>query len=268
MHTTPDEVKLTFSTDRDIRTYDIVIGCDGPQSTVRAFMYGQEGSAKPLDGTSGMRWRSLVCYHDAKKAKHVRSAHPVVAISIHPDLLFFLGPQDAHDSANPAEWTFIVDLHWVSGSESAGDGVEALEMAKKKADKLCEPFRSAIRWIPDDTVMQASGLNVWIPRPLERRLLSPRVLLAGDAAHAMPPFRGQGLNHAIQDSYNLVQTIKRLTEERATGAAVDEALDAYAEEVIVRGAAETKASILNGKMMADYYDFKSSPYAKKGFSKG
>jgi hypothetical protein len=53
-----------------------------------------------------------------------------------------------------------------------------------------------------------------------RRFRSGRVLLAGDAAHAMTPVNGQGMNTGVQDSYNLAWKL-RLALEGAPHAVLD-----------------------------------------------
>ena len=51
-----------------------------------------------------------------------------------------------------------------------------------------------------------------------------RVVLVGDACHAMPPFMGQGANQAIQDAYVLAERVSRGGKEYGTSS---EALDHY-----------------------------------------
>jgi 2-polyprenyl-6-methoxyphenol hydroxylase-like FAD-dependent oxidoreductase len=45
-----------------------------------------------------------------------------------------------------------------------------------------------------------------------RRFRSGRVLLAGDAAHAMTPVNGQGMNTGVQDAYNLAWKLRLALE--------------------------------------------------------
>jgi len=60
-----------------------------------------------------------------------------------------------------------------------------LAQLKEKGALLCEPFRSAVAWIPDDTVVTYDTMAYWVSIPWDNH--DGRVTLAGDAAHPMTP---------------------------------------------------------------------------------
>ena len=85
--------------------------------------------------------------------------------------------------------------------------------------KLLKMFRQDYDAFPDlvKSAMDAStesGMSIWpiytIPK-LEKGWTSPkgRVVLIGDAAHAIPPAAGQGVNMAIEDAYTLGVLLKQ-----------------------------------------------------------
>ena len=86
----------------------------------------------------------------------------------------------------------------------------------------------------------------------------------------MPPYRGQGANHAIEDVHRLVQVVKKIANMSNLGSGVElqaELIKKYSDEVATRGAEETLQSIKNGRMLMAYYNFKESPYFRKGLSR-
>ena len=72
-----------------------------------------------------------------------------------------------------------------------------------------------------------------------------RVLLAGDAAHCMPPFGGQGLGAGIGDAVTLAW---RLDEVRR-GLAPPSVLDGYERERRPRVAAMTRTALIAGRLL-------------------
>ena len=149
------------------------------------------------------------------------------------------------------------------------DNEARLTQVKQKASILKnEPFRNAVLWMPDDTVVTYDTMAYWIPIPWDNH--AGRVTLAGDAAHPMTPHRGQGLNHAICDAANFVKGMSKLKVGTGGNGEVGlaKAIQEYDEEVVKRGADEVKTSKLNAEMMLDWDLIMQSPIVKGGLSKG
>jgi 3-(3-hydroxy-phenyl)propionate hydroxylase len=72
-----------------------------------------------------------------------------------------------------------------------------------------------------------------------------RVLLAGDSAHVMPPFAGQGMNSGIRDAANLAWKLEWVWR----GLAKDNLLDTYEQERREHVRAMTNLAIKLGKWM-------------------
>ncbi len=72
-----------------------------------------------------------------------------------------------------------------------------------------------------------------------------RVLLAGDAAHIMPPFMGQGMCAGIRDAWNLTWKLDALLHGRAA----DKLLDTYTAERKPHVSAVINASIYLGQII-------------------
>ncbi|MGI3779156.1 MAG: FAD-dependent oxidoreductase [Janthinobacterium lividum] len=68
----------------------------------------------------------------------------------------------------------------------------------------------------------------------------PGVTLLGDAAHAMSPFGGSGVNLALLDAAELARAVADALRRGGTG--LDEAVQAYERRMIARGAAAGRAS--------------------------
>ena len=72
-----------------------------------------------------------------------------------------------------------------------------------------------------------------------------RVFLAGDAAHMMPPFAGQGLNTGLRDVANLTWKLAAALTGQLSG----EALDSYAQERRPHAAASVRLSERLGRVV-------------------
>lgn len=161
---------------------------------------------------------------------------------------------------HPETWVFHLAMAWLSDSDQSMSYPQRLALIKEKAQTLGEPARSAFTWIPDDTLVHKADISYWISRPWDNQ--GGRITLAGDAAHAMPPYRGQGLNHCICDISHFLNNIQSVLRGETTQ---KEAITAYDDEVVKRGAEEVKCSLENGLMLHDWEKVKQSPVFTTGF---
>lgn len=81
-------------------------------------------------------------------------------------------------------------------------------------------------WVDPDAVQVIRSAVYRFHAIVASRWRAGRVLLAGDAAHQMPPFLGQGMCAGLRDAANLAWKLRRVID----GSATPELLGSYAEE--------------------------------------
>jgi 2-polyprenyl-6-methoxyphenol hydroxylase-like FAD-dependent oxidoreductase len=172
--------RITFA-DGGAAEADVVVGADGVHSTVRAAVAGP--SEPVFSGTVG--YRGLV---------------PVAALPSLPDatpLQFWAGPR-AHLLHYSIEGGTIVNFlavvrqaAWTSEAWNepcaVADAVAAYEGWHPAVTEMVGATREGSRWALHDHAPLA-------------RWSAGRVVLIGDAAHAMLPHQGQGANQTIEDA--------------------------------------------------------------------
>ncbi len=90
----------------------------------------------------------------------------------------------------------------------------------ENAERLISP------WIEDNDAEILRHVVYTFHARTADRWRSGRILLAGDAAHLMPPFAGQGLASGLRDAHNLAWKLAAVL----AGTAGPEVLDSYEEE--------------------------------------
>ncbi|KAH7384009.1 FAD binding domain-containing protein [Pyrenochaeta sp. MPI-SDFR-AT-0127] len=87
----------------------------------------------------------------------------------------------------------------------ASTSKERIDIIKQVARDWAEPFCSFVSLIPDTTDVKQLDIDDFPPSSGKHG--SERVLLVGDASHAMTMYRGEGANHAIVDILDFKEKI-------------------------------------------------------------
>ncbi|KAG9555690.1 FAD/NAD(P)-binding domain-containing protein, partial [Aureobasidium melanogenum] len=239
-------------------TGSLVVGADGPRSAVRKLLFNEaDAVVKPLENV--IHTNITFQPGDKEKALFLRSAHPAWSVCLHPDLFCLLSILQS-DTQDPSTWSFQMVSGWLGSRSSFPDPSSRLAELKRRGSLLCEPFTSAYDCLDNNLDVRFEELGLWETKEWDCR--NGRVVLAGDAAHAMPPHRGQGLNHAIQDAYNLINILIEHYNSSSGTSDLPTQLQAYAQEVSVRGSEEVRLSKQNAYMVLDWKVLEQSPVFK------
>jgi 2-polyprenyl-6-methoxyphenol hydroxylase-like FAD-dependent oxidoreductase len=200
------------------RPYDVVIGADGLRSAVRAALLGTSAPPAPL--YAGIRIAFAVVPRTTQAAEALRPKPQAVHQWFAPGayaLAYSAGRglgatsadgdddsgahclalcwQDAAAAAENARWDATSVRSALLARLRAGDFPAEILALAAAADERA--FELGVRYhdpLPEGSWAHPSG----------------RMLIIGDAAHAMPPFLGQGANQAIQDAAALAGRLGRV----------------------------------------------------------
>ncbi|KAH6856168.1 hypothetical protein B0I37DRAFT_301586 [Chaetomium sp. MPI-CAGE-AT-0009] len=226
-------VRLQFE---DGTTYDAdyVLGADGSSSKLRQLLFdGDEAARVQLSGF--MFATAIVQYGDAARCAADRSCFVVM----------YAGAPDAL-----SRWTTMWVKIWRKSVTPLPEGVtagqQALDYLKATTKDQAEPFQSFIDWTPDGSQCYIDEMKYWVSKPFDNR--GGRITLAGDAAHPMLIYRGQGFQHAILDAS---QYLDALVKVREGAEARELAISAYDADMIERGAKAVQQSVQEAEFSMD-----------------
>jgi 3-(3-hydroxy-phenyl)propionate hydroxylase len=126
---------------------------------------------------------------------------------------------------------------WEFQLQPGETGEEMVEPAR--VWKLLEP------WLTSDDADLIRAVVYRFHATVADSMRSGRIFLAGDAAHQMPPFLGQGLCSGIRDAANLAWKL-RLVED---GIASDGLLDTYGDERLPHAAGVVEHAVDTGRLI-------------------
>ncbi|KOS18159.1 Salicylate hydroxylase [Escovopsis weberi] len=242
-------VSVTFK-DGSTARGDMVVGADGVHSPVREHILQRPSSdllrVVPLTAIVGEVSLSGEAFRRQLELGH--SAYNL----INPELGFigFVGLHHAFPDGNSGRfyWMFMQPrsdddddddvsgaLHWAHTSTQQEKRDHVLKATEGLAPRLREIFElTPVEGIKDEP-------HVWRDMELDH-LPAGRVVLLGDAAHAMTPSRGEGAFHAFLDAIKLSAIVTRLRDESEAGDddAVEAAVAAYNAEIPCRGSRRSR----------------------------
>lgn len=243
----------------------LIVGCDSAHSVVREFLVGRDAAkVEDLD----IQMFNVSCSFSKETAELQRTGHPIFKNCYHPEgLMWWQSIQDVKDPNKPETWLFQNVLSWVGKprAEDFPDQASRLAFWRDKATAFAEPWRTVGKELPEDLVFGVDRTTVWRPSmDWSKTEFAGRVTLAGDAAHAMPPHRGQGLNNALQDAAALVDELKAVKEGQKS---LSDAVATYETEMKERALAEIPISIMQAKMVHNWDTLMNAPFIKHGMNK-
>ena len=156
----------------------------------------------------------------------------------------------------PRTWTpinlKICDPRRPTTLVSGGPGRRRWEFMRLPGESLADLNTEAIAWrllepwalTPDNATLERHAVYTFQARWVDEWRRG-RLLLAGDAAHQMPPFAGQGMCSGIRDAANVAWKLDLVLRRQAA----ESILDTYASERTMQVRATVEFSIDLGKVI-------------------
>ncbi|KHO01583.1 Aromatic-ring hydroxylase-like protein [Metarhizium album ARSEF 1941] len=241
---------------------DYVLGADGSSSKVREFLLGPDVS-RPRG--SGFQFATgITKFGDAEKTDAIVQAHPVAALMMGTASVGAVGVMSADNPADESNWTIFWTKIW-NGEAVHLRGNDALTYVREKTTPLRDVFQHAIDWTPEDSNVFIDEMKYWNPVPWDNH--GGRVTLAGDAAHPMLIYRGQGFQHSITDVDNYVKALTGLKTLSSNNARREAVMASYDDEMIRRGAKAVQESLAEARKSFDLDTVKKMLMATRGHAK-
>jgi salicylate hydroxylase len=194
-HCECDAGKVTLE-DGEILQADLVVGADGIHSAMRTFVLGKEVKPKP---TGSSAYRLMLSTSSLREtapdfAANIKPEQPYTSMVVAHSCRLIMGP------ARDAQLYSIVGL--VPDEQMNEDPDRAQSwVTKGDPEKMLKTFKEFPSWAKD-ALRKADSIGLWQLRDLDplETWHSGRVILIGDAAHAMLPTQGQGASQTIEDA--------------------------------------------------------------------
>ncbi|KAJ4984579.1 hypothetical protein SVAN01_09901 [Stagonosporopsis vannaccii] len=193
--------------DGEILEADLVIGSDGIHSVLRTSVLGEEITPKP---TGHSAYRLMLPTKVLKEraplfTENIRPEEPYTSMIMAHSCRLIMGP------ARDAKLYSIVGLVPDERMNEKQDTTQSW-VTKGDPEKMLEAFKDFPDWARD-ALQYADSIGLWQLRDVDplKTWHSGRVILVGDAAHAMLPTQGQGASQTIEDAEALGTLFSHVT---------------------------------------------------------
>ncbi|KAJ6178938.1 hypothetical protein N7519_009399 [Penicillium mononematosum] len=242
-----ERVTLRF-TDGASATGDMLIGADGMHSVVRKILLGRLGLPDPLRILHVDTSHAQLEVSDETFERQLPLSHGVWLVATpsdtsDPGVTLFTGLGQVNPDCRSGIYFWYLssdrpDFKLPDRKATNISKKELLEMSRKVAQRLQPQFRKIVELTSPEGIAWPPYVTSAVE--MDKSSLQPgRVTLLGDAAHGMPPYRGEGGVQAMRDGLKLAQ----IRDTRATGAALEDLMGAYRDEMLERA---VRASIAAG----------------------
>jgi 2-polyprenyl-6-methoxyphenol hydroxylase-like FAD-dependent oxidoreductase len=185
-------VTATFK-DGTTKTGDYIIGADGIHSKVRKYVIDDQ-NARPVHTKKSVIYGIL----DMSELPSVdaKALHPSFGVFTRKGLFFAAFTNDARSQ-----------LYWLTMKESEEVQLRSLDEIQAKE---YERYQHVFAPVPQ-IISAANKFFAWeiYELPELKHWYKGKVILIGDAAHAMPPTAGQGISQAIEDCFVLARVLSK-----------------------------------------------------------
>lgn len=217
---------------------NLVIGCDGARSKMRQLLFSESPSLAQMH-TLPVRALGVTIRLTPDQVKPLLEIDPLLFQGCHPDTGVFLwystvSTPASNNSLNTPQPYFEgqMMISWFRKSPSddiPDSNTDRLQTMRSLSSNFAPTLRTLVEIIPLETQIQAFTISDWPTTRWPNH--NGRITLAGDAAHAMTMYRGEGVNHGVTDASLLSEQIHHLSLGDGTQ---ENLINEYEEEVLRR----------------------------------